>query len=279
MCPRHFIKNDRVIDSMKSKLLTLTFLSIFCLCVSATSTLSEFNGSRFPFGTTLVSATADTTKTFIVADSTSSTYADIEESWRQWRTVENHTFGKDRGNMPMIADLHSLHPYFRDRINQLIANCKKKGIELAIVESYRTHAKQSEYYTMGRKYTRSAGGKSKHQYGLAVDLVPMVKGIASWDDVVLWKKIGVEGEKLGLRWGGRWRSPYDPAHFEWSGGLTTYQLAAGALPTIPKSFTAEYPCLEDDVRELREHWAVWEELQLALRKSRTRNSYAGKSTP
>ena len=31
---------------------------------------------------------------------------------------------------------------------------------------------------MGRKYTNSAGGKSKHQYGLAVDVVPIVNGTA-----------------------------------------------------------------------------------------------------
>ena len=65
---------------------------------------------------------------------------------------------------------------------------------------------------MGRKYTRSGGGKSKHQYGLAVDVVPIVNGEAQWDNLALWK-IGVVGERLGLRWGGRWRQ------FVWSRSL------------------------------------------------------------
>jgi hypothetical protein len=130
---------------------------------------------------------------------------------------------------------------------------------------------------MGRKYTRSAGGKSKHQYGLAVDLVALIDGLPQWDNVKLWSKIGVEGEKLGLRWGGRWKSPYDPAHFEWSGGLTTYQLAAGALPDVPSSFLQNYPCLQDDVNELREHWQLWETEQLAVKKQA--QSLASSQTP
>jgi hypothetical protein len=242
---------------MKSNLLALVFLTIFFICVSAVKTVSERHTITSVFSN-------DTIKSTEVNDTV---VVQITEAWKDWKTVENHTFGKDRGNLPMIADLRSLHPFFRDKISQLIRNCKAKGIQLAIVESYRTHAKQSEYYSMGRKYTRSTGGKSKHQYGLAVDVVPVIDSVAQWDNVVLWRKVGVEGEKLGLRWGGRWRSPYDPAHFEWSGGLTTYELGAGALPPIPAKVAEQYPCLTDDVAELKKHWEVWESLQLAMKRN------------
>lgn len=264
---------------MKSNLLILSFLVLSGLCLSAF--VASSNTQRY-INLSFVSTydpLADTTK--IVDDeealSDAAPAADEVAVWKNWKTVENHTFGKDRGDLAMIADLNSLHPYFRDKINTLIANCQAKGIELVVVESFRTHAKQSEYYTMGRKYTRSAGGKSKHQYGLAVDLVAMVDGQPQWDNVKLWNKIGVEGEKLGLRWGGRWKSPYDPAHFEWSGGLTTYQLAAGSLPSIPSSFLQNYPCIEDDVKELREHWQLWETEQLAAKKQA--QSLASSQTP
>src|SRR6186713_1099265 len=99
---------------------------------------------------------------------------DSLEEWKDWSFVENYAFGKDRGAMPMITDLNSLHPYFRDQVKLLIATCKAKGIHLVVVEAYRTHAKQNEYKTMGRKYTNSGAGRSKHQYGLAVDVVPIV---------------------------------------------------------------------------------------------------------
>jgi hypothetical protein len=185
-------------------------------------------------------------------------YENPSEPWQQWSLVENFAFGKDRGELTMIADLNALHPFFRDKVRDLIIRCKSKGIELAIVETYRTHAKQNEYRSMGRKYTNSTGGKSKHQYGLAVDVVPIVNGVAMWDNALLWKKIGLMGEKMGLRWGGRWRKPYDPGHFEWTGGLSSTHLSAGQLPNIPDQ---NYPCIHEDVEQLRAFWSHWEALQ------------------
>lgn len=188
-------------------------------------------------------------------------------AWKEWKMVENFTFQRNRGDLPMIVDLESLHPFFRDKIKQLIYNCSKKGIELAIVESFRTKAKQAEYFGMGKKYTRTVGGKSKHQYGLACDVVPIVNDTASWEDKLLWKKIGLEGEAVGLRWGGRWRTPFDPAHFEWTGGFTTEQLVAGEFP---KPTTKEYPCIDEDIAALRKFWEAWENKQalaIGIKKS------------
>jgi hypothetical protein len=189
---------------------------------------------------------------------------DTVNGWKSWALVENNTFGKNRGDLKMITDVNALHPFFRDRVLDLIDQCKAKGIELAFVETYRTHAKQNEYKGMGKKYTRSGGGKSKHQYGLAVDVVPIVNGEAQWDNLALWRKIGVIGEKLGLRWGGRWRHPFDPGHFEWTGGLNTAALSAGYKPYIVKEKDL-YPCLEEDLILLRKYWKEWETTQAAER--------------
>lgn len=186
----------------------------------------------------------------------------VPEVWKSWSTVENYTFGKDRGNLPMIADLNSLHPYFRDKISSLISMCAAKGIELAVVETFRTHSKQDEYRSMGKNYTRSGGGRSKHQYGLAVDVVPIVNCEPQWDNTRLWKKVGVIGEQLGLRWGGRWKSLYDPGHFEWTGGLTSTQLASGTFPRIPKPDL--YPCLNEELEKLTQAWQAWEMEQSAV---------------
>jgi hypothetical protein len=191
-----------------------------------------------------------------------------QEDWETWQTVENYTFGKDRGSLPMIADLDALHPYFREKIMQLIAICKLKGIELKLVETFRTHAKQNEYKNMGKKYTRSGGGRSKHQYGLAVDVVPVVDSVAQWDDYKLWKRIGAVGEQLGLRWGGRWRNPYDPGHFEWTGGLSSYHLSNGLFPIPPDSYLN--PCLQEELATLIENWQAWEVEQATIaRKPQT----------
>jgi hypothetical protein len=181
---------------------------------------------------------------------------DTIDLWKKWRLVENYSFGKDRGSIPMITELNALHPYFRDKISELIQLCRAKGIELAVVETFRTRSKQNEYKSMGRKYTRSGGGSSKHQYGLAVDLVPIVDSVAVWDNVALWRKIGVAGEKLGLRWGGRWKKPYDPGHFEWTGGLNSNHFASGIYPLIPAK--ENYPCVQEDIHKLKSYWAAWE---------------------
>ena len=191
---------------------------------------------------------------------------DTVGGWKNWTLVGNNTFGRNRGDMQMITDVNALHPYFRDKVLDLIEQCKAKGIELAFVETYRTHAKQNEYKGMGKKYTRSGGGKSKHQYGLAVDVVPIVNGEAQWDNKALWLKVGLVGEKLGLRWGGRWRHPFDPGHFEWTGGLNTATLSAGYKPYIPKEKEL-YPCLEEDLTLLRKYWKEWETAQAGERET------------
>jgi hypothetical protein len=200
----------------------------------------------------------DSVKTFeFAAASAAMAYEDSVNAWKVWSTVGNHTFGKNRGDIPMITDVSALHPYFRDKVQQLISICRSKGIELAFVETYRTHAKQAEYKGMGKKYTRSGAGKSKHQYGLAVDVVPVIGDSAVWHNPVLWKKVGAVGERLGLRWGGRWRRPYDPGHFEWTSGLNTVHLASGLEPAIPKKQEL-YPCLDEDIDQLKKYWAAWE---------------------
>jgi D-alanyl-D-alanine carboxypeptidase len=179
-----------------------------------------------------------------------------EEAWKSWTIVQNFTYGKDRGNLPMVADLDALHPYFRDKVMALISACNARGITLAIVESYRTPAKQNEYKAMGKKYTRTVGGQSKHQYGLAIDVVPVIDSVAQWDNARLWRKVGVIGEQLGLHWGGRWKSLYDPGHFEWTGGLSSYHLSNGQWPRIPKA--TQYPCLDEELVQLTEYWKAWE---------------------
>lgn len=191
---------------------------------------------------------------------------DTINGWKHWTLVENFTFGKNRGEIPMITSLEALHPYFRDKVIELIALARKKGIELAVVETYRTRAKQMEYQSMGKKYTRIGAGYSKHQYGLAVDLVPIVNGEPQWHNRALWYKVGIIGERLGLRWGGRWKRPYDPAHFEWTGGLTPQELASGKFPPVPDA-QKNYPCLEEELKLLRKYWLEWELSQSTITRT------------
>lgn len=230
-----------------------SFVAIAC-CLLVFASLSSFSQSPETYLEHLYdhSALFDTTR---IVPSTA--VADSSE-WKLWRTVENFSYGKNRGSIPMIADLNALHPFFRDKIVELIRMCREAGITLAVVETYRTPSKQAEYFAMGNKYTSTPGGKSRHQYGLAVDVVPLVDSVAVWNNHKLWRKIGLVGERLGLRWGGRWRVLYDPGHFEWVGGLSRYELAKGMLPTIPASLSGKYPNLAEELAELQSYWQAWE---------------------
>lgn len=53
--------------------------------------------------------------------------------------------------------------------------------------------------------TNAACGQSKHNYGLAVDCVPMKLRRAVWNDNILWDKIGFIAERCELEWGGDWK--------------------------------------------------------------------------
>jgi hypothetical protein len=248
---------------------TLFAISTYALSQSAVSTVAESYLTSLLDSSVLFDTAAAEQPSFDIVDT--------ESAWKNWQTVENYQYGKDRGSLPMIADLNSLHPYFRDKIVELIHLCKAQGIELAVVESFRTHAKQAEYFGMGRKYTRSKGGKSKHQYGLAVDVVPIVDSVAVWDNTLLWKKIGVTGERLGLRWGGRWRAPYDPAHFELGAGVSTYHLAKGMQPGIPHAKANTYPCLEEELALLEKYYEAWEAEQAVSARTSARVESPGAS--
>lgn len=111
-----------------------------------------------------------------------------------------------------INRLDILHPTFRNKVITLIYECKKKGITLAVVETYRTPKRQN--YLKSKHHTRLYGGFSKHQHFIAIDVVPIVKGRAHWNNLYLWHKIGIIGEQEGLLWGGRWAKLRDYGHFE-----------------------------------------------------------------
>lgn len=105
-------------------------------------------------------------------------------------------------------DLALLRTDFRNKVIILIKNCHDKyNITLRVRETLRDSIRQDSLAKNGRRVTNLRSGESRHQWGLAVDLVgPRNRS--------QWLLVGREGESLGLRWGGRWRHPYDPYHFE-----------------------------------------------------------------
>lgn len=148
---------------------------------------------------------------------------------QSYKEVEE-TVVLDHSSTDIVNDLVYLHPAFRNKVLMLIIECHRQGIELKVNETWRSRALQNYYRSKGSRVTTLEGGKSRHQYGLAVDVVPYINGKLAWNRKTL-SKVGKIGESLGLGWGGKWRRPYDPCHFEWK--ITTEELLTGILPDKP----------------------------------------------
>lgn len=128
--------------------------------------------------------------------------------------VKKEVVCKKQRTSELISDMDLLQPAFKGKAKKLIDSLRSVGIEVKVIETYRTYKRQDKLFNRKRRVTLLRGGQSAHQHGLAIDIVPIVSGKLQWKNKMLWKKIGTIGESLGLTWGGRFRRLYDPGHFE-----------------------------------------------------------------
>lgn len=116
---------------------------------------------------------------------------------------------------------------------------KEMGVDSVVIsETKRELCKQMAYFSRGRmepKYVKMmyiAAGlyepsetecrtintqtlSSHHIVGKAIDLVPEKDGKLWWTaPQKVWDRMGVIGERCGLKWGGRWKDFSDCPHFE-----------------------------------------------------------------
>lgn len=114
--------------------------------------------------------------------------------------------------------IDKLHPKIRPMTLDFIAKAKTAGIDIKITAGLRSFEEQEKIYNQGRTtagaiVTKAKPGQSFHNYGLAIDVVPIVNGKAIWDKEEFWQKLGVIGEAVGFEWGGRWKF-IDKPHFQ-----------------------------------------------------------------
>lgn len=129
-------------------------------------------------------------------------------------------------------NIDDLHPYVAKLCRQFIANCKKEGIAVEIISTYRDNARQNAIYAQGRTkpgkiVTYAKGGQSWHNYRLAFDFVVMKHEKADWGDMKSYKAARKIGEALGLE-----GLSFELAHLQARGGLTLAQAAAGKKPVF-----------------------------------------------
>lgn len=99
---------------------------------------------------------------------------------------------------------------FRKRVVSWLSDCLDSGIHVYVYEGYRSCSRQDELYSQGREtdgqiVTYARGGQSFHNYGRAVDTVPLVpngkaEGLweAGWDEDTIYDRMTEIAAKHGL---------------------------------------------------------------------------------
>ena len=131
-----------------------------------------------------------------------------------------------------------LHPILRERLSMLADELARRGMKALITDGLRTFEEQEKLFQIGRRgiageriVTKAHGGESNHNYGLAVDMYPVLTDSAGRarvfteipDDASIefsrafnqtQNAIGEKGEALGLFWGARFTGIVDTPHIQ-----------------------------------------------------------------
>ncbi|NIA56545.1 M15 family metallopeptidase [Massilia sp. TW-1] len=115
---------------------------------------------------------------------------------------------------PMLVDASRnwglLRPEFSQRLLLVFKIMKEKyGYEMALLEGYRSPARQELLAGMGSQVTNARAFQSWHQYGLAADCAFWRDGRLVISEKDPWAMRGYQlygevAESVGLTWGGRW---------------------------------------------------------------------------
>lgn len=152
-------------------------------------------------------------------------------------------------------DVNQLHPKVKELAEKLLQEAKKQGLNVKIIDTYRSPERQDYLYAQGRTrpgtIVTNATGKdltSYHNWRLAFDCIQNKKG-AEYDKAFL-AKLGRMGQSIGLEWGGGWSSFTDAPHFQYTFGLAIKDLKAGKKPpTTPTKDTAYEKAIQNLVLE------------------------------
>jgi hypothetical protein len=131
---------------------------------------------------------------------------------------------------PSIQDTDKLYQPFLALVNELLDAAAKQGMELKVTETFRTPEKQQADFEKGVSHAEPY--QSLHQFGLAVDIVPVTvsdnKRQLDFNDTAKFSELNKINKTISqpLVWGGTFRSFYDGAHFEapWISGKEAQQI-------------------------------------------------------
>jgi len=93
---------------------------------------------------------------------------------------------------------------FKEKVIRWYEECKAEGLKILVYCGYRSNEDQEKLYKQGRSakgniVTNARAGQSFHNYGRAIDYVPVKNGETSWDDTASYVKAQRIGKEFGLR--------------------------------------------------------------------------------
>jgi len=120
----------------------------------------------------------------------------------------------ERSERNIVTLLAEVQPLART----LIESAAAIGIAIKVISGTRTYQEQSALYEQGRTkpgrvVTNARGGYSNHNFGVAFD-IGVFEGGRYLDESPAYKAVGALGMKLGLEWGGNWKTIQDEPHFQ-----------------------------------------------------------------
>lgn len=131
--------------------------------------------------------------------------------------------------------LTDLSPIVRPRIDEFLSASRDAGLDLLVVSTLRTFQEQQDAWDQGRTkpgpdvsvlrpkgriVTKARPGQSAHNYGMAIDVVPIVGGKPLWKFDArrpgpVWALVGRLGQDAGLEWFGDPLSEFiEGCHFQ-----------------------------------------------------------------
>lgn len=139
-----------------------------------------------------------------------------------------------------------LHPWLDYKLGLLLKECEKQGIYLIVTEGFRSAAQQDALYAKGRTIpgsvvTNAKGSSysSQHQWGIAFDIA--INDSKLLYDIATIKKVAqiAKSSKVGLAWGGDWKSFPDTPHFylvKWSSTTAVLKRQYGTFDKFKKTW-------------------------------------------
>lgn len=107
-----------------------------------------------------------------------------------------------------VKDLNLLEPVTRAAVQEIIKMAGLSGVNLVVLETYRSQELQEVYFERGVTQLKNVG---VHHYGLACDLGITVAGQINWK--ADYSILGKLAAQQGLVWGGDWGTPDQPHSF------------------------------------------------------------------